>query len=137
MRTFKILTVAAAIAALAGGPAVAQQTPADTGTDANGPITILKNMQPEPDGAVTVTVDGQDVENLRMADYSDITGIVHRGPNTLTVRWNAPLQKLNFKIAYAPSRNNFKTVLLVQSDAAKDAALRSAGSRTLSFTIPG
>ena len=137
MRTFKILTVAAAIAALAGGPAVAQQTPGDAGTDANGPITILKNMQPEPDGAVTVTVDGQDVENLRMADYSDITGVVHRGQNTLTVRWNAPLQKLNFKIAYAPSRNNFKTVLLVQSDAAKDAALRSAGSRTLSFTIPG
>ena len=136
MRTFKILTVAAALAVLAGGSAVAQQTPGDTGTDANGPITILKNMQVEPDG-VTVTVDGQDVEDLKTADYSDITGVVHRGQNTLTVRWNSPLQKLNFKIAYAPSRNNFKTVLLVQSDASKDAALRRAGSRTLSFTIPG
>jgi hypothetical protein len=136
MRTLKTLTAAAAIAVLAGGTAVAQQTATDNGTDANGPITILKNMQSEPDG-VRVEVDGAHVENLRTADYSDITGSVHPGPNTMTVRWNGPLQKLNFKIAYAPTRNNFKTVLLVQSDASKDAALRRAGSRTMTFTIPG
>src|SRR6202011_2735676 len=136
MRTFKMLTAAAAIAALAGGTAAAQQTPGDTGTDANGPITILKNMQAEPDG-VEVDVDGQQVDDLHMADYDDITGVVHRGQNTLTVRWNGPLQKLNFKIAYAPTRNNFKNVLVVQSNASRDAALRRAGSRTMSFTIPG
>ena len=136
MRTLKILTVAAALAAFAGGSAVAQQTAGDNGTDANGPITLLKNMQSEPDG-VRVEVDGRHVENLQMADYSDITGNVHRGQNTMTVSWRGPLQKLNFKIAYAPTRNNFKTVLLVQSDASKDASLRQAGSRTLTFTIPG
>jgi len=136
MRTLKILSAAAAIAALAGGAAVAHQMPSDDGTNANGPITILKNMQSEPDG-VRVEVDGKHVENLQMADYSDITGDVHPGPNTLTVRWNAPLQKLNFKIAYAATRNNFKNVLLVQSDASKDATLRAPGSRTMTFTIPG
>src|SRR5947209_13289636 len=86
MRTFKVLTAAAALAALAGGTAVAQQPRSDTGTDANGPITILKNMQSEPDG-VEVDVDGAQVDDLKMADYADITGVVHRGQNTLTVRW--------------------------------------------------
>ena len=136
MRTFKVLTAAAALAALAGGTAVAQQPRSDTGTDANGPITILKNMQSEPDG-VEVDVDGAQVDDLKMADYADITGVVHRGQNTLTVRWNGPLQKLNFKVAFAATRNNFKNVLVVQSDASKDGALRRAGSRTMSFTIPG
>lgn len=136
MRTFKVLTAAAALAALAGGTAVAQQPRSDTGTDANGPITILKNMQAEPDG-VEVDVDGAQVDDLKMADYADITGVVHRGQNTLTVRWNGPLQKLNFKVAFAATRNNFKNVLVVQSDASKDGALRRAGSRTMSFTIPG
>ena len=131
-----MLTAAAAIAALAGGTAIAQQTPGDTGTDANGPITILKNMQAEPDG-VTVSVDGADVDDLRMADYADITGVVHRGANTLTVRWGGPLQRLNFKIAYAPTRNNFKNVLVVRSNAASDASLRAPGSKTMTFTIPG
>jgi len=139
MRTFKVLTAAAAIAALAalaGGAATAQQTANDTGTDANGPITILKNMQAEPDG-VSVNIGGEQVDDLHTADYADITGVVHRGANTLTVRWSGPLQRLNFKIAYAPTRNNFKNVLVVQSDASRDPALRRAGSRTLSFTIPG
>jgi hypothetical protein len=131
-----MLTAAAAIAALGGAAAYAQQTPADTGTDANGPITILKNMQAEPDG-VQVDIDGQQVDDLRMADYADITGVVHRGANTLTVRWNSPLQKLNFKVAFAPTRNNFRNVVVVQADASRDAALRQAGSRTLTFTIPG
>ena len=136
MRTFKILAAAAAIAALAGGPAIAQQTATDNGTDANGPITILKNMQAEPAG-VRVEVGGQEVDHLDAVTYDDITGIVQRGTNTLTVRWNGPLQKLNFKVAYAASRNNFKNVLVVQSDASRDAALRQAGSRTYTFTIPG
>lgn len=137
MRTLKILTAAAAVAALAGGTAFAQQTATDNGTDANGPITILKNMQAEP-GGVRVAIDGhQRIENLQTADYSDITGVVHTGTNTVTVTWDVPVQKLYFKIAYAPTRNNFKTVLLVQSDASKDSSLRQAGSRTMSFTIPG
>jgi len=136
MRTFKVLTAAAAIAALAGGTAIAQQAPSDTGTDANGPITILKNMQAEPDG-VEVDVNGQQVDDLHAAAYDDITGEVHRGSNTLLVRWSGPIQKLNFKVAYAPTRNNFKNVAVVQADASKDAALRRAGSRTVTFTIPG
>jgi hypothetical protein len=136
MQTLRVLAAAVAIVALAVGPSGAQQTPGDNGTDANGPITILKNMQAEPDG-VAVWVDGQNVEDLHTADYSDITGVVHRGQNTLTIRWSAPLQKLYFKIAYAPTRNNFKTVLLVQSDASRDAALRRAGARTYTFAIPG
>ena len=136
MRTVQALTVAAALAVLSAGPALAQQPRSDTGTDANGPITILKNMQAEPDG-VEVDVDGAQVDDLKTADYADITGVVHRGQNTLTVRWSGPLQKLNFKVAFAATRNNFKNVLVVQSNAAIDASLRRAGAKTLSFTIPG
>ena len=136
MRTLKTLTVAAAIAALAGGTAAAQQQPSDTGTNANGPITILKNMQAEPDGVV-VRIDGHEVDHLHMASYDDITSVVKPGTNTLTVMWNGPVQRLNFKVAYAPTRNNFKNVLVVQSNATNDASLRQAGAKTMTFTIPG
>jgi hypothetical protein len=136
MRTFKVITAAAAIAALAGGTAVAQQTPTDDGTNANGPITIFKNMQVEPAG-MRVAIDGHEVDHLRTASYDDITSVVHTGSNTMTVTWSGPVQKLNFKVAYAPTRNNFKNVAVVQADSSTDATLRQAGSRTITFTIPG
>ena len=136
MRTFKVLTAAAAIAVLAGGAASAQQATSDNGTDANGPITILKNMQAEPDG-VEVDVNGGQIDDLHATAYDDITTSVHRGANTLLVKWSGPITKLNFAIAYAPKRNAFKNVAVVQANASKDAALRKAGSRTLTFTIPG
>jgi len=136
MRTFKALTVAAALAVLAGSPAVAQQPRSDEGTNANGPITILKNMQKEPDG-VEVRINGAQIDDLKTADYADITGDVHGGQNVLTVRWSGPLQKLNFKVAYAASRNNFRDVVVVNVDASKDNSLRQAGAKTVSFTIPG
>jgi hypothetical protein len=136
MRTLKVLTIATALAAAAAGSATAQQVPSDTGTDANGPITILKNMQAEPAG-VRVSIDGREVDHLEMASYEDITADVHPGQNTMTVQWNGPLPKLNFKIAYAQTRNNFRNVIVVQSNPSRDAALRQAGSRTYTFTIPG
>ena len=108
MRTFKMLAAAAAIAALAGGAASAQQASSDNGTDANGPITILKNMQAEP-GGVEVDVNGGQVDDLAPA-YDDITTSVHKGANTLMVRWSGAVTKLNFTIAYAPTRNAFKNV---------------------------
>ena len=136
MRTFKVLTAAAAIAVLAGGAASAQQASSDNGTDANGPITILKNMQAEPDG-VQVRINGADVEDLHSAGYDDITTTVHRGTNTLTVTWSGPITKLDFKVAFAASRNNFRTVATVQANSSRDAALRKAGARAVTFTIPG
>ncbi len=136
MRMFTMLAAAAATAVLAAGPAAAQQSPSDTGTDANGPITILKNMVAEPAG-LRVSIDDREVDHLRTVTYDDITSVVHPGSNTMTVRWSHPVQSLNFKIAYAPTRNNFKNVIVVQSDASRDAALRQPGSRTFSFTIPG
>jgi voltage-gated potassium channel Kch len=131
-----MITAAAAIAALATGPALAQQSPSDTGTDANGPITILKNMVAEPAG-LHVSIDGKEVDHLRTAAYDDITSVVHPGRNTMTVRWDGPVQTMNFKIAYAATRNNFKNVVVVLGDASRDAALRQAGTRTFAFTIPG
>lgn len=136
MRTVRAAAAAAAFVLLGGTSVLAQQTPSDNGTDANGPITILKNALAEPSG-VRVDIDGAHVDNLQTADYADITGVVHPGQNVVTVRWNQPLTALNFKIAYAPTRNNFKTVLLVQSNASRDGALRHPGARTLTFTIPG
>ncbi|HEX3468550.1 MAG TPA: hypothetical protein VHT05_10765 [Candidatus Elarobacter sp.] len=136
MRTFKVFIAAAAIATLASGTAVAQQAPSDNGTNANGPITIFKNMMAEPDG-LRVAIDGREVDHLKSVTYDDITSVVHTGVNTLTVTWNGPIQKLNFKVAFAPTRNNFKNVALVQADSSTDATLRQAGSRTISFTIPG
>jgi hypothetical protein len=136
MRTFKVLTAAAAIAALSGGAAIAQQASSETGTDANGPITILKNMQAEPDG-VEVDLNGEQVDDLHAAGYDDVTTSVHKGANTLVVKWSGPITKLNFTVAYAAKRNAFKNVAVVQANASKDAGLRKAGSRTVTFTIPG
>jgi hypothetical protein len=84
-----------------------------------------------------VTVDGQDVDDLTSVAYDDITTLVHKGQNTLTIRWSGPLQQLSFTVAYASTRNNFKNVAVVRSDASKDPALRRPGSRTVTFTIPG
>jgi hypothetical protein len=136
MRTLKVLTIATALASAAVGSAAAQQQPSDTGTNANGPITILKNMQAEPDG-VEVDVNGAQVDDLHSAAYDDITTTVHKGANTLLVKWSGPISKLNFTVAYAPTRNAFKNVAVVQANAAKDPALGKAGSRTIKFTIPG
>lgn len=136
MRTLRVLAATAAIAALASGTSAAQQVAGENGTDANGPITILKNLVAEPAG-VRVTVDGQSIDDLSAVAYDDITTIVHKGPNTLTVSWNGPVPRLNFTVAYAATRNAFKNVAVIQGDSAKDASLRRAGSRTISFTIPG
>jgi hypothetical protein len=135
--TTRIAQAAAAAAALAllAVPAAAQQTPSDDGTSANGPITILKNAVAEQT-PVHVVIDGAEVDDLHSATYDDITGVVHRGPNALTVRWDGPVQSMNFKISYAPTRNNFKDVVVVRADASHDPALRRAGSRSYSFTIP-
>jgi hypothetical protein len=132
MRTFSILLLAAALGT-AGAPALAQQPP--DGTDANSPITILKNMQPEP-GGIIVRINGSEIDNLRTAAYDDITGVVKPGTNTLTVTWKHPVQRLNFKIAYAPTRNNFRNVLVVNMDSATDASLHQPGAKGLAFTIP-
>lgn len=126
----------AALALLVSSPVLAQQTPGDDGTSANGPITIIKNAVPETTH-IRVAIDGGEVEHLRRVGYDDITGVVRPGRNTLTVRWDGPVQRLDFKISYAATRNNFKDVLVVRADAARDAALRNAGSQTYTFTIPG
>ncbi len=136
MRTFRILTAAAAVAALGAVPALAQQQPSDTGTNANGPITIFKNMQPEPDGVV-VRIDGREVDHLHAASYDDITTTVKPGANTLTLTWTGPVQSFNFKVAYAPTRNNFKNVLVVRTNATGDNTLSKGGTKTYTFTIPG
>ncbi len=136
MRTLKVLAAAAVLAAFAGGPALAQQQPSDNGTNANGPITIFKNMQPEPAGVV-VRINGREVDHLRASSYDDITTTVKPGQNTMTVTWNAPVQSFNFKIAYAPTRNNFKNIVVVNADQTKMSSLKQAGSQSWTFTIPG
>jgi len=135
MRTLTTLTIAAALAVATAGTATAQQVRSDNGTSAFGPMTILKNMQPEP-GGVRVSIDGHEVDHLLGATYEEITTVVHPGLNTLTVRWDGPVQRFDFKVAFAPTRNNFKNVLLVQANGQRDGALHQAGSRNYTFTIP-
>jgi|HubBroStandDraft_1064217.scaffolds.fasta_scaffold04024_4 hypothetical protein len=135
MRILSPLILAASLAALAA-PALAQQQASPDGTNANGPITIFKNMAPESSGLV-VRVDGHDIDHLHMAAYDDITTTVKPGTNTLTVTWAHPIQRLNFKVAFAPTRNNFKNVLVVQANSANDPSLSQPGSKTLTFRIPG
>jgi hypothetical protein len=136
--TIRIGQAAVGVMALAllAGPAAAQQVPSDQGTSANGPITILKNAVAETT-PIHVMIGGDEVDNLSQVTYDDLTGVVRPGRNTLTVRWDGPVQKLDFKISYAATRNNFKDVIVVRSDASRDPSLRSAGSRTMTFTIPG
>lgn len=135
MQRTTTLAAAAALLALAA-PAAAQQVVNDNGTDANGPITIFKNYVAEP-RPVRVVIDGQEVDDLTQISYADITAGVHRGPNTMTVVWNGPVQQLHVKVAFAPSRNAFKNVAEINANAQRDPSLRAAGSKTISFTIPG
>jgi hypothetical protein len=135
MRISILLAAALIAAALTTGTAIAQQSPSDTGNAGNGPIAILKNMIPEP-GGVDVQINGREVGRLQTASYDDITGAVHAGSNTLIVTWNGPVQQLDFEVAYAPTRNNFRNVLVVKTGADQDPALRQRGSQTFAFTIP-
>jgi hypothetical protein len=130
------LFLSAALAAAAATPALAQQQATDNGTNANGPITIFKNMLPE-DSGVTVRIDGHEIDHLHQAAYDDVTTTVKPGRNTLTISWNHPISALNFKVAFAPTRNNFKNVLVVNTTSSKDGSLSQPGSKTLSFNIPG
>ncbi len=93
-------------------------------------------MQAEPDG-VEVDVNGEQIDDLHAAGYDDITTTVHKGANTLIVKWSGPITKLNFTVSYAPKRNAFKNVAVVQANASRDTGLTKAGSRTIKFTIPG
>jgi hypothetical protein len=131
----QVIGVGAAIAALAGGTAAAQQPP-DNGDSAPGRIAIFRNMQPEPDG-MNVKINGREIDDLRSLTYDDVTSFIHPGTNTLTVAWSGPVQGLNFKVDYEPTRNRYEDVLVVRADASSDASLGQAGSRTETFTIPG
>jgi hypothetical protein len=120
-------------ALLTSGMAVAQQMPSNTGS--TGPIVILKNIAPEP-GGLDVRVNGREVGRVQELGYDDITSAVHPGSNTLIVAWSGPIQQLDFKVAYAPTRNNFRNLLVVNTGAAQEPALRQRGSRTFVFTLP-
>lgn len=131
--------IAAGAAMLALGlsvPALAQQKVGPDGTNANGPITILKNYVVETTPMV-VTINGKRIDHLTMATYDDITTTVHPGQNTMTIVWNAAVQQIHLKIAFAPTRNNFKDVVEFNADAASNKSLTNAGSKTMTFTIPG
>jgi len=133
MRIPIFLAPALIAAALTTGTAIAQQF--DPGNAANGPITILKNMAPEP-GGLDVRINGREIDNLQTAGYDDITSVVHAGSNTLTVTWSRPVRQLNFLISCAPTRNNFRNVLVVRTDEGQDSALCQPGSRRFVFTVP-
>jgi hypothetical protein len=132
-KILSFLTIAVLVGILTA-EATAQQR-RERGENGNGPVTILKNMAAEPAG-VAVRVNGATIGDLRTAGYDDITTVVHRGRNTVSVTWRGPIHSLNFRVAYAPTRNNFKSVLVVQADAGRDASLRQSGVRNLAFTIP-
>jgi hypothetical protein len=127
-----LLAIAVAVA-LTAGTAIAQQQPSRNAMD--GPITILENITDEPDG-VTVYVNGREIDHLHAAGYFDITGAVHGGGNKLTVSWARSLRQLNFVVSYAPTRNNFKKLLVVNADANHNAGLRRPGSQTFTFAVP-
>jgi hypothetical protein len=127
---------AAALALLSALPAAAQQSASDQGTNANGPITIFKNYVVEQT-PVTVLIDGKEIDHLDTATYDDITTAVHAGLNSLTVTWQGPLQQLHLKVAFAPTRNNFKNVIEINENAQSAPELRQAGSKTVTFSIPG
>jgi hypothetical protein len=129
------LLAAAMVATLSAGMAIAQQQPSGNGLDSQGPITILKNIVGEPDG-VTVYLNGTAIDHLRAASYLDITGVVHGGSNKLTVSWARSLRQLNFSVSYAPTRNNFKNLLVVHAEADHNPGLRQAGSQTFTFAVP-
>lgn len=135
MRILKVIGIAAIVAVLSIARAVAQQETSPNNDDANAPVVILENRQAEPEG-VSVSINGEEIDRLESATYDDVSTSVHSGTNTLVVSWKGPVTRLNFKVAYAPRRNAFKNVVVVQADSSSDATLREAGSRTITFNIP-
>jgi hypothetical protein len=125
------LVAAAAGILLMTSPALAQQQRSDNGTDANGPITIIKNMVAET-SPVRVTINGHEIDHLKEVTYADITTNVHRGVNKLHVMWAPGTTMLNFKIDFAATRNNFKDVIVVNKHVSS-----AGGSWDSTFTIPG
>jgi len=118
----RIAAAAFAIALLPGAPALAQER-----------TTILSNAVTEPP-SVQLSINGGKSEPVGLIGYGDVT--VRPGRNTLTVRWETPIKRLDFRITSSTSPSNVKDVLIVRADAAHDARLRRAGSRTYTFTIP-
>jgi hypothetical protein len=55
----------------------------------------------------------------------------------MTVTWTVPVQQFNFKIAYEPTRNNFRNIVVVNETAAANPKLQQSGIQTWTFTIPG
>jgi hypothetical protein len=137
MRQFQRAVAAAAMLGLGlSAPALAQQTPGPDGTNANGPITIFKNYVVET-APMVVTINGKHIDHLTMATYDDITTTVHPGQNTMVIAWNAPVQQIHVKVAYAPTRNNFKNIVEYNASVSTNKSLNNPGSKTLTFTIPG
>jgi hypothetical protein len=104
------------------------------GASADTPRAVITNAVTETT-PVRVTINGGAVQYLRLIGYDDVVGL-HPRRNTLVVRWDGPVARLDFKITYATSPNNVKDVLVVPTDAVPDASLRRAGSRTYTFKIP-
>jgi hypothetical protein len=122
-RTFKIFTIAAALTLLVPAPARADGA------------TVLTNGVAEGT-RVVVVINGAHREGMQMEGYGEITDEVHPGRNTAMVRWTGPVQRIDFRITHSTSPNHAGDVLVVRVDAAHDPALRRAGSRTYTFTIP-
>lgn len=136
MKPSASLAAVAATVLAAAIPAGAQQTVSPDGTNAAGPITIFQNYVIEST-PMRVAIDGGEIDHLKTALREDITADVHTGQNTMTIAWRGPIARMHFKIAFAPHRNDFRNVVVVDDDAQKDPALRAAGTRTITFTIPG
>jgi hypothetical protein len=56
---------------------------------------------------VRVTINGGPVQYLRLVGYDGVVGL-HPGRNTLIVRWDGPVKRLDFKITYSTSPDNAK-----------------------------
>jgi hypothetical protein len=125
----KIAAAATVLALFVAAPATGAG-----GSSARG-STILTNAVTETT-QVAVVVNGGHVEYLRLVGYGDISYAVHPGRNTATVRWSGPVRRIDFQIRYSTSPDNSRDILVVRADATRDAALRRAGSRTYTFTIP-
>jgi hypothetical protein len=130
----KIALAAAAVTVFLAAPEFARYAPDGHSASADAPRAIITNDVAETT-RVRVTINGGPALYLRLVGYDDVTGL-HRGRNTLVVRWDGPVARLSFRITYSTSPENGKDVLVVRAAAAQDASLRHAGSRTYTFVIP-
>lgn len=97
--------------------------------------TVLKAFDLHREAPVRAFVNEKFVGVLTRRQPIDVSDLVKRGRNTLTLRWRAPMASLGVAALFGPT-NRLGVVSRISLSSSSDPVLRKAGSKTFFFQIP-